>query len=239
MNLRSTSLVAAIALGAASVPATAQSDEPPPLPELDEWQAAPAEVYVDDVYTAPLPAQPVLTTRYPDEARAAWLEQCRATRYNSQGERQGEVIGAGVGAVAGAIAGSQIADDEVAGALIGAGVGGLAGSAVGGEIGEARDEAHYRQAFDYCEDYLARYEQAFAAGPPQAGAYPYVSGPVMWVRVPIQTVALAPAPTVPQPVVEEWFEEEAAQVAEPAPRDKRVPIRRATPAPTKRVRVTK
>ena len=213
MTLRSNSLLAAIALAALAAPATAQSDEPPPLPELEAWDAAPAEVYVDEVYPAPAPAQAVLAPRYPEDARAAWLEQCRATRYNSRGEREGKAIGAGVG--------------------------GLAGSAVGGEIGEANDEARYRQALDYCEDYLARYEQAFAAPPPQASAYPYISGPVMWVRVPIQTVAVAPVATVSQPVVEEWVEEEPAPVAQPTPRDKRVPIRRAAPAPTKRVRVTK
>ena len=239
MTLRSNSLLAAIALAALSVPAVAQSDEPPPLPELDEWDTAPAEVYVDEVYTAPAPAPSVLTTRYPEEARAAWLEQCRATRYDYRGERDGELIGAALGAVTGAIAGSQIANDEVAGALIGAGVGGLAGAAVGSEIGEANDEARYRRALDYCEDYLARYEQAFAAPPPQASAYPYVSGPVMWVRVPIQTVAVAPAVTVAQPVVEEWVEEEPAPALQPALRDKRVPIRRVAPAPTKRLRVTK
>jgi hypothetical protein len=242
MTIRSALLLAAAALATTAAPALAQDTRydpgpPPPLPAWDEdRQEYPDEDYVhgegDWESEGGHHGQPAHAMNHAPDARADWLEQCRATYYDERGRRRGQVIGGLLGAVAGGVAGSAIAegDDNLAGTLIGAGAGGLAGVAIGGAIGAEAD----RDRLDECEAYLLRYEQSYrghgyAAHHGQATygyhyPYPY---PVMWVRVPFMTER---RDCGCETVVEERIVEESA----PPP-----PVRRRAPVPDKRVRLVK
>ena len=183
---------------------------------------------------------------YGPEERAAWLADCRALYlgeagygeeyYEDRDNDRGGLIGGLLGAVVGGVAGNRIAGrgDRLAGTLIGAGVGGIAGAAIGTVVDAisgdddddryARDDYALGEAADYCEAYLARYEQGGA----MAGYY-VQTAPVMMVQTGSRRVA-------PREIVrEEWVEVEQAhrparrsapRRAAPAPQgDKRTPIR--------------
>ena len=242
MTLRFASLLAAAGLAALAAPALAQDGydpgPPPPLPAWNDAQGYPDDEYLDEEdaweerteHRGPPPHE----TSYPPEARAAWLEDCRARYHDAPGRARGQVIGGLLGAVAGGVAGSAIAEggDNLGGTLIGAGAGALAGAAIGGEVGARGD----RDRLDACEAYLLRYEQSYRGPEPGHGAvagawgyhYPYPY-PVIWVRVPIVTER---RDCGCETVVEERVVEERV-VEEPAPPR----VRRR--APDKRIRTTK
>lgn len=235
MTIRSASLLSALALAAAAMPAFAQDGgyhpgPPPPLPDIwdEEWEEYPEDSYEDGIaaweeHSGPQRGLPPQQLGYSAAQRAQWLEQCRAAYDDASGRRRGETIGGVLGAVAGGLAGNRIADGaRLGGTLISAGVGGLAGAAIGGAIGAGSDRAH----LDQCEDYLVRYEQGFRGYGHGEYGHPYV--PVMWIKVPIVTHRHG-RDCGCETVVEEWADEELA----PAPRAKRVKIRRI--APDKRV----
>ena len=268
MTIRSTTWLAAALLAATATPALAQDERyhpgpPPPLPEEgaweeewdEEWEEQAGADYAHDdegyrdehggrhggppAHRGAAPHGRGHAMGYPPEARAHWLDQCRATYHDERGRRRGQVIGGVLGAVAGGVVGSEIADgdDNLGGTLIGAGVGGLAGVAIGGAIGAQSD----RGRVDECESYLLRHEQSYrgyghgdAPGYAEGAVgyhYPYPY-PVMWVKVPIHTVRRGDCGC--ETVVEEWIEEEPAPP--PARRAKRVKIQRVVATPGKRVR---
>ena len=251
MTIRSASLLAAAALAALSAPAIAQDDyhpgPPPPLPEADagldeNWEVYPEEDYRDEDAvrhadgTAHHPPEVRWrgerwpTMGYSDEQRSHWIAQCRAAYDEASGSRRGAIVGGLLGAVAGGVAGNRIADGErLGGTLIGAGVGGLAGAAIGSAIGAESDRERAERRFDACEDYLLRYEQSVGYAPGHgAYGYGYPLAPVVWVKVPIVTRRHG-RDCGCETIVEERIVERPA----PAPRAKRVKIRRI--APDKRV----
>lgn len=136
---------------------------------------------------------------YSADARADWIEACRANyygdaNYDNDRRRNGGVIGGVVGAVAGGVIGNRVGGrgNRLAGTAIGAGVGGVAGAVAGNAIDRGNRRRDDERRYDECEDYLARYEQgAHSYG--QQGyygqqAYGYGYGyPVMMVPVPIVT----------------------------------------------------
>lgn len=182
----------------AAFPAIAHEGAPP-LPELTHGGM------VQD-----LPPQPAeVQFAYTKEEREAWLAECRS-RYSDNG-----LGGALIGGVLGGIAGHEIAGsgDEVLGTVVGATAGAVAGAAI--------DRAEDAGRADLCEDYLARYEAAYAGGYGQQaygqqGAYGSLYGygaPVMWVPVKIRTHRHGAGCGCAREkmVVEEWIEEEAIE----------------------------
>jgi hypothetical protein len=165
---------------------------------------------------------------YSADQRAEWLDHCRANQYySSDGRERGAVIGGALGALGGGFAGNRIAGrgDRLAGTLLGAGAGAVAGAAIGSAVGADADR---RSRSDYCEEYLARYEDSAVAygtyGTDGQGFSPYGTPGVMWVRVPIIREKRDCG-------CEEVIEEE---VITPAPR-----ARRVAPRPEKRVRYSR
>lgn len=236
MPVRSSTLSARAVLALASslalaLPAHAQSSPPPPMPPTVD---AEGRVY-GDVPPAAIPAPPSMGPGYVqpqydraawEQARADWLDECRANRRH--GRRGNAAGGAVVGGVVGGILGNAVAGrgDRTVGTIAGAAVGAVAGGAIGNSADRRRD----RYATDYCESYLARY---MSYGYSRSGyGYGYGYRPMM-VMVPVAMAQPTPQPAprarecTETQVIEEWV-----PVAGPA---RRIIPRR--PAPTKRVRV--
>lgn len=217
MSLRSTTIApAALALAlAAALPAQAQTA---PMPPMVDGNA--------------MPAQPRYDQAAWDQARADWLDECRA---NHRRDRRGNTIGGAlIGGVAGGILGNVIAGrgDKTVGTVVGA----VAGAAAGGAIGSSADRRQERRAMDYCESYLERHMGYYGHGYGQPGYGYQMAYQPMTVMVPVMMAQPRPVAVPPAPAQRECTEtqviDEWVPVAGPA---KRIIPRR--PAPTKRIRV--
>lgn len=164
---------------------------------------------------------------YSPAQRAAWLDECRANQLPQQ-RRTGGLLGGLLGAVVGGVAGNRIADgSRLAGTLIGGGVGAVAGAVIGSAIDRNGDDEREARAFDFCEDYLGRYEAGAMAQPPYGYGYGQPAGYAM--AVPMMMVALPVSgrrSVEREEIIEEWVEEvpPARVHRTPAPA-KRVPIK--------------
>jgi uncharacterized protein YcfJ len=188
----------ALALAAGVVvalPAQAQSSPPPP-------PMAPA-------YAQPQgQAQPGYDRAAWDQARADWLDECRANRRR---DRHGNTIGGAlIGGAVGAVLGNAVAGrgDKTLGTVAGA----VAGAVAGGAIGSSADRRQERRTMDYCESYLERHMGYGGYGYAQPGygyqiAYQPMTGmvPVMMDQ-PVATAQPAPATRecTETQVIEEW-----------------------------------
>lgn len=177
--------------------------------------ASPALAHEPQLPPQPLPAASHAVPPGWDQARAAWLDECR-----SRAHRGNRAAGAVVGGVLGGVLGNRLGgpDDRVLGTV--------AGVAVGAAAEVAVDAAVDRQsARDWCEAYLDRH---LTWGIGAGGALPLAGYAVLvpLAAVPVQSAAVAPCrETV---VTEEW-------VPAPVRRSRQIAPRRA-PSPGKRWR---
>lgn len=170
---------------------------------------------------------------YTPAQRAAWLDECRASQLPRE-RRSGGVLGGVLGAVAGGVAGNRIADgSRLLGTVVGGVGGAIAGAIIGDAIDRDGDTRREARALDFCEDYLARYEQGGMVQPGYGYGYGYpatgyaMAVPVMMVAMPMPQHR---AVRVEEEAIDEWVE------VPPVRRAHRV-VHRPTPAPAKRVPV--